>query len=237
MTSHDASARKPNYGLDAPKVVLNLALVDIACLALGLAWRAARTPLVFQGLAFLAMAGVMLWGSYFGKRRLRDQILESIPWRGDERVLDVGCGHGLMLIGAAKRVPSGRAVGIDIWSQEDQKSNSVAATLENARREGVAGRIEVVNADMRKIPFPDNSFDVVLSSFAVHNLYDRAQREQALREIARVLKSGGRLVIADIRHVPEYERCLRRLDWIELERRGTSYLFVIPTRTLHAVKP
>src|SRR5205823_1073831 len=115
-----------------------------------------------------------------------------IRWRGDERVLDVGCGHGLMLLGAAKRLTSGRATGIDIWSREDQKANSAEATLENARREGVADRVELLTADAREIPFPDGSFDVVISSFAIHNIYDRAQRGRAIREIARVLKPGGR---------------------------------------------
>lgn len=230
--------KKANYGVDAPKVVFRLFLAGLACMALSIALQHCLTcPLFYQGWVFLAMAGAMLWGSISGKLRLRDQILDSIPWRGDERVLDVGCGHGLMLLGAAQRLSSGRATGIDIWSQEDQKSNSADATLENARRENVAGRVEVLNADARKIPFPDGSFDVVLSSFAIHNLYERGQREQALDEIARVLKSGGHLVIADIRHIPEYERVFRRLGWTDLQRRGPNYIFVIPTRVLHAVKP
>jgi ubiquinone/menaquinone biosynthesis C-methylase UbiE len=142
-----------------------------------------------------------------------------------------------MLLGAARRLTSGRAIGIDVWSQEDQRSNSADATLENARREGIAERIEVLNGDARKIPFDAASFDVVLSSFAIHNIYQPAQREQAIHEIARVLKPGGHLAIADIRHIPEYERVLRRLGWTEIERRGPNFLFVIPTRILHAVKP
>jgi cyclopropane fatty-acyl-phospholipid synthase-like methyltransferase len=57
----------------------------------------------------------MLWGSKFVKFRLRDKWLNSISWCGDEKVLDIGCGHGLMLIGAAKRLRDGKAIGIDLW--------------------------------------------------------------------------------------------------------------------------
>jgi len=110
---------------------------------------------VLQGL-------IMIWGSKVGKQRLRDKMINSVSWRGDE-VLDVGCGHGLMLIGAAKRLTTGHALGIDIWQQEDQASNSSRATHENAPREGVADRVELRDSDARQLPFLDESFDVVLS--------------------------------------------------------------------------
>ncbi len=150
----------------------------------------------------------MFWGSKFGKLRLRDKIISSIPWRGDERVLDVGCGHGLMLIGAAKRLTSGKAVGIDLWQKEDQSDNSREATLQNVHLENVTDRIELLDGDARKLPFADKSFDVILSSWAIHNIYDRAGRETAIHEIVRVLKPGGRLLIADIRHTAQYARVL-----------------------------
>src|SRR5438552_9399431 len=63
------------------------------------------------GVWFAIAPGVMLWGSLHGKRLVRDWMLRRIPWRGDERVLDVGCGRGLMMIGAAERLTTGRAVG------------------------------------------------------------------------------------------------------------------------------
>ncbi len=156
--------------------------------------------LVQPGTGFFVTGCVMYWGSKVGKLHLRDKIIASISWRGDEQVLDVGCGHGLMLLAAAKRLTTGRAIGIDIWSQVDQADNSPEATMENARRENVAERVEVKSADARKIPFPDASFDVVVSSFVIHNLHPARNREQVIREIARVLRPGGQLAIADIRH-------------------------------------
>ena len=246
---NNMSAEPVDYGIDAPRVVLRMLLVGIAGVALGgVSWIAVHlhwlrwagyvaVPALWVGGIFLGQAGVMLWGSKVGKLRLRDKILNSIPWRGDERVLDVGCGHGLMLLGAAKRLTSGRAIGIDIWSQEDQDSNSADATMENARREGVDDRVELLNADARTIPFPPGSFYVVISSFAIHNIYDRIQRDQAIREIARVLKPGGLLAITDIRRVTEYEQVLRELGWSDIQCHGPYFLFVIPTRMLRATKP
>ena len=179
----------------------------------------------------------MIWGSKVGKLRLRDKLINSVSWRGDEQVLDVGCGHGLMLIGAAKRLTTVHAEGIDIWQQEDQASNSPRATMENAMREGVADQVELRNADARELPFLDGSFDVVLSSFAIHNIYDAVGREKAIREIHRVLKPGGQLVLADIRHTAQYADILRSLGWNQVNRWFPHFLFITPTRVVRAAKP
>jgi arsenite methyltransferase len=186
---------------------------------------------------FVAQAAVMIWGSKFGKLRLREKILDSIPWRGDEQVLDVGCGHGLMLIGAARRLKSGKAVGIDLWQKEDQAGNSREATWQNVLAEKVDARVELKDGDARKLPFADNSFDVVLSSWALHNIYDAASRETALREIVRVMKPGARLAIVDIRHTAQYAEVLRAAHMANIQRKGPNFLFIIPTHTLSAKKP
>ena len=79
----------------------------------------------------------------------------------------------------------------------------------NAAAEGVSERVNVETADMCALPFADASFDVVLSRFAVHNLPRAAARRQAVEEIARVLRPGGTVLLADIRHVDEYAAVLR----------------------------
>src|SRR5205814_9942817 len=174
--------------------------IGIVSTALAVVVPIIRPWMVSWAVVGLCTAALMLWSSLYGKVRQRDRVLRMIAWRGDEQVLDVGCGHGLMLIGAAKRLASGRAIGIDIWQSVDQASNSAEATRRNAELEGVADRIEIRDGDARKIPFDDASFDVIVSSLAIHNIYDATEREQALREIARVTKPGGHVAIADIRH-------------------------------------
>ena len=83
-----------------------------------------------------------------------------------------------MLLTAAKLLPCGRAIGVDIW-RADQTDNSPSATLANAELENVADRIELHTADMTALPLDDNSVDVIVSSLAIHNIpshEDRAKR-------------------------------------------------------------
>jgi len=86
----------------------------------------------------------------------------------------------------------GKATGIDVWQAEDLSGNRPEATRINAEREGVADRVEIQTADMRKLPFPDATFDVVVSRAAIHNLYTATDRAQAIGQIARVLSRAGR---------------------------------------------
>jgi ubiquinone/menaquinone biosynthesis C-methylase UbiE len=169
----------------------------------------------------------MLYDSKIGKFGERERLLDLIPWRGTETVLDVGCGRGLLLIGAARRLTTGRATGIDLWQSEDLTGNTPEAPLENARREGVADRVDVKTGDMRKMPFPDASFDVVVSNVAIHNVYDREGRETTMREIARVLKPGGRVVIHDIRYVAAYAAAFERRGLINVTHRGSKIARIV----------
>lgn len=202
------------YGLDAPPVVRNLALAALACWVLFFVNFIPVLPLHVFGLQWPALglslgAAGMLWGSRFGKLRRRERLLDRLQWRGDEQVVDIGCGRGLMAVAAARRVPRGSVVGIDIWQAEDLSGNGADAVLANAAREGVAGRVEARTADMRELPFADAAVDVVVSATAIHNVYERAGRDRAIDEIARVLKPGGEVLVDDIRHLGAYAARLR----------------------------
>ncbi|MEP6617724.1 MAG: methyltransferase domain-containing protein [bacterium] len=247
MTSTANSATtRADYGLDAPGVVRTMALIGAVLLGAGIALRLfpvlgiasprVSQSLLWPGASFALSAVLMVGSSRIGKLRARDRLLDRLKLRGNETVLDVGCGHGLMLIGAALRVPSGQAIGIDLWSQTDQKSNSAAATLANARAEGVADRVEVRDGDMRQLPFDSTSVDVVVSSLAIHNVPTAEERAQSIREIARVVKPGGRVALLDIAHVGAYAHELRVAGWT-IERSGLCPWIFPPTRELVARKP
>ena len=214
------AVRKPDYGLDAPSAVRNLLIVaalgtvSLIARLLGLwsrhdAIAAIARPLIGAGLSCGAMGLWMIYDSKIGKLREREYFLDRIAWRGDERVLDVGCGRGLFLVGAAKRLETGGAVGIDVWNAEDLSGNTPSAPLDNARLEGVSDKVAVHTGDARRLPFADATFDVVLSSMALHNIYNAGERQTAVCEIARVLKSGGRVLIVDVRHTRQYAATLR----------------------------
>ena len=220
--------QRPQYGIDAPGLLRFFAIAGSVALAICLIpWRLSVLGQTLQiilaalaGIAaiyLLGMGCLMLYYSKIEKLKDRENLLNLIQWSGDERVLDVGCGRGLMLVGAAKRLTSGKAIGVDLWQQQDQSNNHSGGTLENAAIEGVSDRIEVKTADMRQLPFSDNFFDVVVSSWAVHNLEAEADRHKALDEIIRVLKPNGRVVLADIVNQAEYAEYFNQHGMIDVQ--------------------
>src|SRR5207302_10497525 len=121
-----------------------------------------------------------------GKFVVWAELLDGLRLRGDERILDLGCGRGAVLLMAAQHMTTGRAVGVDLWRKVDQSGNSAEATQRNAVAEGLADQVELDTGDLRALPFEDNGFDVVLSNFAIHNISGRAGREKAISEAVRV---------------------------------------------------
>src|SRR5262249_45489694 len=138
------------------------------------------------GLWLFLNAGVFVHTTRAGKFAVWAELLDRLDLQGDERLLDVGCGRGAVLLMAAQCLPRGRAVGVDVWSAKDQSGNAEQVTRRNADLEGVADRVELHTADMRQLPFADGSFDVVVSSLAIHNIPGAGERARAVREAARV---------------------------------------------------
>jgi ubiquinone/menaquinone biosynthesis C-methylase UbiE len=149
------------------------------------------------GTALLAFTGFYLHTTLRGKLRIWQRELDRASLKGNEQLLDLGCGRGTVLVEAARRLPTGRAVGADLWSGKDQSGNSPEATLANAAAAGVADRVEVHTADMTALPFADGCFDVVTSALAIHNIRSPEGRYRALDEAMRVLRPDGQLLVAD----------------------------------------
>jgi hypothetical protein len=105
------SRQTPDYGLDAGAAVRAMFIVGPAA-AIGGFLIVRWTTLQIFGFCSLILASLMFASSRFGKLHARDRILARLKLRGDEAVLDIGCGHGLLLIAAAKLLPRGHAVGI-----------------------------------------------------------------------------------------------------------------------------
>jgi arsenite methyltransferase len=218
------------YGLDAPPVVRNLLLCSLACWLLFALSYKHWLPITIHGLQWPALslgmgAIVMIWSSRYGKLRRREKLLDQLQWRGNERVLDIGCGRGLLAVAAARRVPQGHVTGIDIWQSEDLSDNGPDAVAVNASREGVADRVDTRTTDMRELPFADGTIDIVVSAWAIHNIYQEEGRDRAVGEIARVLRPGGQVMIDDIRHVSRYAERLRAAGFEVALARGVHGWF------------
>src|SRR6476469_1896747 len=135
---------------------------------------------------------------------------------------DLGLRLGAVLLAAAKLLPNGRAIGVDIW-RADQTDNSQQNTLRNAELAGAAERVEVRTADITDLPFDDNSLDVIVSSLVVHNIPSPRARAKAISEAARVLRPGGHLVLADIWATRWHVRQLQELGWTDARRRSLGW--------------
>ena len=240
-------ARRGEYGFDAPYAPILMALNGTCLLALSVTqlWlgegRHAMVRAAALGVGALCqflIAGIYVYFTRAGKFAVWADLLDRLDLKGDERLLDIGCGRGAVLLMAAQRLPRGRAVGVDVWSTMDQSGNAEQVTRRNAVLEGVAERVELHTVDMRQLPFDDGSFDVVVSSLAIHNVPGAGERARALREAARVLKKGGKLAIADVRHTRAYASELEACGLKVTERRslGGRFWYAAALRLVAAIK-
>jgi SAM-dependent methyltransferase len=213
--------RRGTYGVDAPivPVTFAVALVFVAVNAV----IARNVWMLIPGLFLIACGATYLHSTKRGKFLVWAELLDGLKLHGDERILDMGCGRGAVLLMAAQHLSTGKAVGVDIWQSRDQSGNAMDATQANAVAEGVADRVELHTADMRELPFPDAGFDVIVSSLAIHNIPATAGREKAIDEAVRVLKPGGRLLIADIKGTRNHEERLIKLGMTNIGRRRLGW--------------
>lgn len=245
------AGERADYGVDAPGAMRNLFLIGGTLLLLTLITPARlhignvvflpHYAMTWTGGILLAEALLFLLYVKYGKFRHRDFMLELHAWRGDEEVLDVGCGRGLLLAGVAKRLEalggSGQATGIDVWSNVDMGGNSEAATWKNLEIEGVRARCRVVGEPAQAMGFADASFDVVVSNLCLHNIYNAADRRLAVEQIARVLRPGGVALLSDYKKTGEYAEILRDGGLLTEFRRGSWVTTFPPLRVVIARKP
>jgi arsenite methyltransferase len=206
---------KINYGFDAPAVMRNLIVFGVAILMAGIfipkfsneEWiKYLCYALILIG-SIVFTLGISMYGyGIYGKFKMRDFVIDKINWQGNETVLDIGTGLGVYMIGAAKKLTTGKSIGIDIWRAEDLSNNNIDNAYRNAELENVRNKVEILNEDARQLSFADNTFDIVLSMWCIHNIDDKAEQEKACQEIARVLKPSGTAVIGEFIPTHDYAK-------------------------------
>jgi len=118
--------------------------------------------------------------------------------RPGHRVLDAGCGRGRHL-GESFRRPGVHAVGVDACGEDVTRTRNLLRLMEK-EGEGGGGSWVTLQADLTRLPFADNSFDLVICSEVLEHI---PEDDQAIREIVRVLKPGERLAVSVPRFFPE----------------------------------
>jgi arsenite methyltransferase len=151
-------------------------------------------PQVLDAIPAEALASFAGVGHHFDLARLEP----------GEAVLDLGSGSGTDVFCSALQVgEEGRAVGIDFTDEQAEKANRL-------RRQGRFAAVEFVEGAIEELPFPAETFDVVISN-GVINLSLR--KDRVFAEVTRVLRRGGRFAVADIvSGKPLKERTRRNVD-------------------------
>ncbi len=240
---------KTGYGIDDPLPLAALIVAALIAIGLGLyvsAEAASGDPglarislLVGPGVGFiiLLVAVSMFWGSRQGKIIEMGNVVGNIPWGGREVVLDLGCGRGLAMILASKRLETGYAVGVDVWNPRHVTGNSPLSVAANSYKQAVEDKMFLVKADIAHLPFVDGAFDVVLSAASLHRLTRRGARGPALAEAARVLREGGRVGIIDAGNGNEYAGFLKRNGMIDISVKARRFTSFPPFHVVLARKP
>jgi SAM-dependent methyltransferase len=132
------------------------------------------------------------WGfTVLGGRKheaFRQRIIELAGLRGDEDVLDAGCGTGLTTLRIAERFPGCQVHGLDLSPKMIKVAGNDAAKRDL--------KVDLRTGSITDLPYPDAAFEVVLTNIMFHHL-DLAEKRQAVAEIARVLRPAGRYVSAE----------------------------------------
>ena len=233
-----------DYGLDTPRVVYALGWGGMAALTAALllggaiaqripAGRVIAAALVGAGVVGVAAALAMAASSRWLKPVMRDRVLDALSLRGDERVLDLASGGGLMAIGAASRIGDGGHA-VAFMGEGDRLRDDDVRVVENARRAGVAERVAAHRGDLRALPYPDATFDLVLSALALGGLSAAELRTAAVGEMVRVTRPGGRIVIVDRAHTGESAAALRACGATSVLRSGPRLWLFPPVRLILA---
>jgi ubiquinone/menaquinone biosynthesis C-methylase UbiE len=123
----------------------------------------------------------------FGRRFFADvdDLADVLP---DESVLDLGCGTGRLLSALVDRQPAARYTGVD--------PDPRILTIARRRLEKAGAQVELRQGYAQELSFPAGAFDLVVSTLVFHHLSDGAKRA-AMREVARLLRPGGRFLLVD----------------------------------------
>lgn len=200
------AARKTLLVVGAASVAIHLGLALFTLLAALLLLRAhaarRRSRVLSSTTRATATGDVIRWAAFydalvtaltFGRARIfREAVLDLAQVSRGERVLDVGCGTGELALAAKRRAGAeGTVHGVDAGLE------MVARAKQKAVRDGLDVTFDVVAA--QALPFPDAAFDLVLCTLMMHHLPEDGRKE-AIAEMRRVLKPGGRLLVADLAH-------------------------------------
>jgi ubiquinone/menaquinone biosynthesis C-methylase UbiE len=179
----------------------------VLAIALGASGHSTAIPTTCWVLAVILFAAGFFWYLAFGfvtdagkTQRFHDSFVQQVDalWDGKGRVLDIGTGLGRAAVEIARRFPEAHVVGVDTWTRKwEFWGMSESGARKTAEIEGVSDRCTFVRADAAMLPFDDGEFELVVSSFAFHEV-KVPDRTVLFEEVVRVLRPGGAFLICDM---------------------------------------
>nr|MDO8079466.1 class I SAM-dependent methyltransferase [Candidatus Freyarchaeota archaeon] len=194
------SEERISYGIYSPGVLGVFIFAIVACFFLYLIFNnlVIRYIITIIILALAIIIGLIFYESSSPLRVKRSIILvEFAEPKENSVMLDVGTGRGLVAITLAKACKNCKVTGIDTWSPlslSGVSGNTMENAQKNAEIEKVEHKVKFQQADARKLPFPDNTFDLVASHEVLDSIV--VGRDKVLKEIYRVTKRGGKFVFS-----------------------------------------
>jgi SAM-dependent methyltransferase len=181
MNTLGKKSSKPHYGYYGMGFFsfFSLIIILVGIVSALVVWLPVGIFIVVIGVALILNYGVSMYLLDQSKSLDTSTILD---FKGDEMVLDVGCGLGKMTVGIAKQLKTGKVVGIDVWSKAEIPGSAERA-IENARIEGVTDKTEFRTGNVLAIPFENGSFDVVTSVSVINNLHNDEDKQSSQRNI------------------------------------------------------
>jgi SAM-dependent methyltransferase len=229
----------PDYGNWAPRsLVFALGFGVAAFILFAIFARIAELKALFIICAFLCAANFFYFFnlyralSYKGgclSGKILDMVLSRLPWDGNGKILDIGCGSGALSIKLAKKYPEAKITGIDYWGFGWNYSKEQCQR--NAALEGASSRIEFLRGSAAKLPFEDESFDAAISNFTFHEVKDAKNKRDVIKEALRIVKKGGAFAFHDMYYMKSLYGDPEEL-LAELRSLNISEINIIDTRRL-----
>ncbi|HTZ41670.1 MAG TPA: class I SAM-dependent methyltransferase [Candidatus Omnitrophota bacterium] len=232
---------KINFGIDAPTAVKKLFIMSVIALVLFFASLFLFPKILIESLLFIVfiiflIASILLiLSSKIFKIKNRNKLIFLLNLKGNEKILDIGCGNGLYTIGLANKITTGKVYGIDIWDKKDLSNNSLKAIQENIKSSHLENKIILKSEDMRNMTLKNEFFDVIVASFSIHNIKNNQERKKAFDEINRVVKKSGKVAIIDFKNIKKYKKYFTEHGF-KLDHESCAWGVFPPSRNLIFVK-
>lgn len=230
---------KPNYGQEMIPLLLIMTILFVllssTIIYLIISGFSNFTLVIIMGGIALVSGTVAVtgvWSSRVGKLIMRDKLIAELNLKGAENVLDIGCGRGLLTVGIAKKLTTGKVIGLDHWKSTLEYNYTRQMAERNIVCEGVGNVAEIADGDAMKLQFENDKFDIITSSLAMHHISDTGQ---AFKEMWRVLRPGGTIAIADL-PIGLFRRQIEDTRFEIVLKKPLVRLFFIKMRLIVAIK-